>query len=39
MWYSPAKAQGYEKAPNNLDVVKSLMTTDQIAKAQRLATE
>ena len=39
MWLSLAKAQGHERAPSELNTVKSRMTTDQIAEAQRLASE
>jgi len=39
MWWSLAKAQGHEMASTNLDMVKELMTSADISKAQALATE
>ena len=39
MWYSLAKAQGAEMAAGNLEISAEKMTADQIAEAQRLATE
>ena len=39
MWYSLAKAQGNEDAAKGLYIVEKEMNTDQIAKAQVLATE
>ena len=39
MWYSLAKAQGNEDAAKGLYIIEKEMNTDQIAKAQVLATE
>jgi len=39
MWSSLAKTQGNEIVADNLDIIKGGMTADQIAEAQRLATE
>ena len=39
MWYSLAKAQGNENAAKGLYIIEKEMNTDQIAKAQVLATE
>ena len=39
MWISLAKAEGEKNASANLDIVKTLMTPAQIAKAQELADE
>jgi TPR repeat protein len=39
VWLSMAKTQGYEKAKKGVETVKNLMTKQQIAKAQALATQ
>ena len=39
MWLSLAKAQGNEDAAKGLYIIEKEMNTDQIAKAQVLATE
>ncbi len=39
MWHSLAKAQGERMAAENVDILKPQMTADQIAEAERLATE
>ena len=39
VWLSMAKTQGYEKAKKGVETVKNLMTKQQIAQAQALATK
>ena len=39
IWASIAKVQGAKRAVELLDIIKKQMNTDQIAKAQELATE
>ena len=37
VWWSMAKTQGHENAKGNLEILKPLMTKQQIAQAQSLA--
>ncbi len=39
MWYNLAGAQGYEAAKNRRNIIEKLMSREQIAEAQRLASE
>ena len=39
VWLSMAKTQGYESAKKGVETVKNLMTKQQIAQAQALATK
>ena len=39
MWYSLAKAKGNEGGAKGLDIIKKEMNTDQIGKAEALASE
>ena len=39
VWLSMAKTQGYESAKKGVETVKNLMTKQQIAQAQALATQ
>jgi TPR repeat protein len=39
VWLSMAKTQGHEKAKKGVETVKNLMTKQQIAQAQALATQ
>jgi len=39
LWYSLAKAQGYENVKHNLEILKDDMAKEQVAEAQELASK